>query len=280
MNRRISLIILILIIAVVSASAQQGLDMKIPVFKTVSYFGAAVPGEDEYAIPHSIANNQYYLESVRLNVLAETLFDYGDYEASRDTAQDAIRNALLSDEFVAVELINETERLMNWAYDNNLHNFYPYEYSQIREYYEASLVSHSETEYHQSIGFAMASIEILSSLQIPAAGTTPSTGTYPAAIVTPQQPGSVTTSTGYTPLPSQYTVRPWATTGDCLWNIAAYPWVYNDPYRWPELYEANRSRMPQPDNPDLIHPGFIINIPSTRGEVRQGMWDAGANYGF
>jgi len=288
MNRRISLIFFILIVAVVSQAAAQynaaGLDMKIPVFKSVTYFGVAVPGEDEYAIPHSIANNQYYLESVRLTVLADTLFQTGDYENSTITAQDAIRQALLSDEFVAVELINETERLMNWAYNNNLHTYYPYEYGQIREYYEASLVAHSETEFNQSIGFSMTSIEILSSLQVPAGAAPPSAGTstgtgYPAAIVTPQQPGGITAS-GYAPLPSQYTVRPWATTGDCLWNIAAYPWVYNDPYRWPELYEANRSRMPQPDNPDLIHPGFIINIPSTRGEVRQGMWDSSVNYGL
>ncbi|MCL2277440.1 MAG: hypothetical protein FWC21_06025 [Treponema sp.] len=288
MNRRISLFVLIFIIAVVSASAQ-ALDMKIPVFKSVSYFAVAVPGDADYSIPLSIANNQYYLESVRLSVLAETLFQNGDYENSTITAQNAIREALKSDEFVAVELINETERLINWAYYNNLHNYYPYEYSQIMEYYEASLIAHSDTEFNQSIGFSINSIEILSSLQLPAAGTVPpppltgtgtGTGTgYPAAIVTPQQPGGITATGGYAPLPSQYTVRPWATTGDCLWNIAAYPWVYNDPYRWPELFEANRSRMPQPDNPDLIHPGFIINIPSS-GEVRQGMWDPSVNYGF
>jgi nucleoid-associated protein YgaU len=72
------------------------------------------------------------------------------------------------------------------------------------------------------------------------------------------------------PLPARYTVR----STDSLWKIAGYPWVYNDPMRWSTLYNANRARMPQPDNPDLIHPGMVLEIPSIRGELREGMWDS------
>jgi 3',5'-cyclic AMP phosphodiesterase CpdA len=80
------------------------------------------------------------------------------------------------------------------------------------------------------------------------------------------------------PLPGQYTVRPWAATGDSLSVIAGYPWVYGDPEKWRELYEANRTRMPDPNNPHLIYPGFILNIPSIRGEERQGMWNPDRTY--
>jgi hypothetical protein len=36
--------------------------------------------------------------------------------------------------------------------------------------------------------------------------------------------------------------------------------------------------MPQPSNPDLIHPGMILDIPSIRGESREGMWVDGRTY--
>ncbi|MDR0388160.1 MAG: LysM peptidoglycan-binding domain-containing protein, partial [Treponema sp.] len=79
-------------------------------------------------------------------------------------------------------------------------------------------------------------------------------------------------------LPAQYTVRPWAVSRDCFWNIAGQPWAYGDSTRWRLLYEANKSRLPNPDNPDLIHPGMVLDIPGIRGEVRQGMWDPSVSY--
>jgi hypothetical protein len=47
---------------------------------------------------------------------------------------------------------------------------------------------------------------------------------------------------------------------------------------WKVLYEANKSKMPDPDNPDLIEPGMVLDIPSIRGEFRRGMWDPGNTY--
>jgi len=276
MSRKISFMVIISLFITASAFAQYQLDIKIPVFKSVSYFAVAVPGEDDYAIPHTIANNQYYLASVESNRLAMQFFDIGEYEVSASFAQEAIRNAELSDEYVAEQLIFETERLINWTYYNSLIELFPVEYNSSRENYEASLIALSDREWAIAIDSAITSIEILSALQLPP-GYVPVAippSATPAAIVTQQPvPAAV-------PLPSQYTVRPWAATRDCLWNIAGYPWVYGDPTRWRELYEANKSRMPQPNNPDLIHPGFVLNIPSIKGEVRQGMWDPNVNYGF
>jgi predicted small integral membrane protein len=75
------------------------------------------------------------------------------------------------------------------------------------------------------------------------------------------------------PLPAQYLVRTWEAVRDCLWNIAGYPWVYNDPTLWRRLYDANRSKLPNIDNPDFILPEVILDIPSIRGEQREGIWD-------
>ena len=80
------------------------------------------------------------------------------------------------------------------------------------------------------------------------------------------------------PLPAQYTVRSWNVSGDSLWSIAGQPWAYNDPTQWRLIYDANREKMPQADNPDLIRPGMILDIPSIQGETRSGMWRDGTAY--
>jgi hypothetical protein len=79
-------------------------------------------------------------------------------------------------------------------------------------------------------------------------------------------------------LPATYTVRPWAVSKDCFWNIAGFPWVYGDPHQWRLLYNANKSKLPNPNNPNVIEPGTVLDIPSIKGEVRQGAWESGRTY--
>jgi hypothetical protein len=67
-------------------------------------------------------------------------------------------------------------------------------------------------------------------------------------------------------LPKYYIVGAWPP--DCFWDIAEI--VYHDPYRWPILYEANRSKLEDPDNPDLLEVGTILEIPAINGERREG----------
>jgi len=52
----------------------------------------------------------------------------------------------------------------------------------------------------------------------------------------------------------QYTV----VRGDCLWNIAKKPDIYNDAYLWPRIYVENRSTI---KDPDMIYPNWILNVP-------------------
>jgi hypothetical protein len=82
----------------------------------------------------------------------------------------------------------------------------------------------------------------------------------------------------FAPLPATYKVRLIPERRDCLWRIAEYPFVYNNPYKWPVLYEANKKTFKDPSNPNLIFPGQILKIPSIKGEVRQGEWDAKKTY--
>ncbi|MCW8829539.1 MAG: LysM peptidoglycan-binding domain-containing protein [Gammaproteobacteria bacterium] len=50
-----------------------------------------------------------------------------------------------------------------------------------------------------------------------------------------------------------YTVAP----GDSLWAISAKGSIYGNPYQWPLIYKANRSRI---EDADLIYPGQEFDI--------------------
>ncbi len=53
--------------------------------------------------------------------------------------------------------------------------------------------------------------------------------------------------------PDSYTV----VKGDCLWNIAKKDYIYNDPFKWPQIYEANKDKI---KDPDLIYPKQVFTI--------------------
>ncbi|HAE21240.1 MAG TPA: hypothetical protein DCG47_02810 [Spirochaetaceae bacterium] len=82
-----------------------------------------------------------------------------------------------------------------------------------------------------------------------------------------------TAATAAPTLPASYVVRLIPARRDSFWRIAEYPFVYGDPWKWKVLYEANRHKLPQPNNPDLILPGMVIDIPSIKGETRSGNWN-------
>jgi uncharacterized membrane protein len=54
-------------------------------------------------------------------------------------------------------------------------------------------------------------------------------------------------------LPRTYTV----VEGDCLWKIAGYPKIYNDPLRWTTLYRVNRNKI---SDPELIYPKQVLDV--------------------
>ena len=220
--------------------------------------------------PHTIRNNPYFLESLRLTKLAQDTYDYGDYDASAQYAQEAIYYARLSDEYAALQLkIKETndaitaaKQRLDWAVSSGAAGQFPNEYGEAMLYYNASLTARSAQQWDEAIIAAHKVMEILAYITPPVV----------AGLPEERSSGEVF------PLPSQYTVRTWSSFRDCLWNIAAYPWAYGDPYQWRLLYDANRSKMPEQGNPDLIEPGMVLDIPSIRGETRQGMWVPGRTY--
>jgi hypothetical protein len=234
----------------------------------VAALAAAADSDANSSIPRNIRNNRYFIESVRLTNLAQESYEYGDYDASTGYAEEAVRYAQLSDEYVVLQLkikdandaIAAARARLDYASSVNAAGRYPREYGEAQNYYDVSLSLRIAEDWDGAIAAAGQVINALAYVQAPAPE--------------PPRPSVVES----TPLPAQYTVRAWAVSKDCLWNIAGRPWAYGDPTKWRLLYNANRSKMPQPDNPDLIHPGMILDIPSINGELRQGMWDAGRTY--
>jgi hypothetical protein len=64
--------------------------------------------------------------------------------------------------------------------------------------------------------------------------------------------------------------------GECLWWIAEYEDIYNDPFMWPLIYNANKDQI---KDPDLIYPDQKFKIPRggyTIEEVKDARYRAGA----
>jgi hypothetical protein len=200
-----------------------------------------------------ITNNEYFMESQRLLKLSEEAFNQIDYDASYRYAMEAIYFAVLSDVHVA---ILTAKHRIDWAESSGASKQYSAEFNDAQRWYNISLGARNDEEWEKSIDAAHRVVELLANIHAP--------GIYLTG--------------GTSPLPATYIVREWLTTGDCLWNIAARSWVYDDPFKWRILYDANKSKLPNPDNPDLIKPGMVLDIPSIMGEIREGEWDIGKTY--
>jgi nucleoid-associated protein YgaU len=221
---------------------------------------AAVPAQETVKeVPASLRDNSYYRDSLRFANLAKLAYAEGDYDSSVRYSEEAIRYAELSDEYVKFRLkMWETDKAifaagtrLEYAASINAALRYPEEFREAQASYAEARSLRSAERWDDAIEAANRVLAVLSGIG--------GTGTVAA-------------------LPSQYTVREWSTFKDCFWNIAGRPWVYDDPYKWKILYEMNKTRIPKSDNPDLIEPGMIIDIPSIRGESRQGMWDPDKTY--
>ena len=213
----------------------------------------------EPVIPYRVRNNAYFLESQRLFRLAEGAYNLGDYDASTEYAKEAIRNARLSDEYVALQMkireansaIAAAKFRIDWAVSSGASKQFPVEFREAETWYNEALSARIAEEWDNAIDAAHRVVELLAYIDAPR---------------------------GTVPLPAQYTVRSWTTFRDCLWNIAGRPWVYGNPRQWRVLYNANRAKFPNPNNPNWIEPGMVLDIPSIKGEFRQGSWDGNRTY--
>ena len=202
--------------------------------------------EAEYVNP--LLHNQYLLENIRLLGLAQERFAGGQFEEAIQYAEEANTYAQLSDDYVALQmLIKETndaiaaaESRIDWAKRYGIPRGYPEVYGEAEAALTESLDARSNEAWKESLAAAQQVIALLSEL--------------------PDEPV----------LAAQYLVRNWNPMRDCLWNIAGMPEIYGDPKQWRRIYNANKSKLPNPNNPNLLRPGTVLDIPNIGDETRIG----------
>jgi len=209
--------------------------------------GAAQLPAAEYV--DSLLNNQYLVESDRLVKLAEKSLADGKFEDAVKYAAQAEQQAQLSDEYVALQ---KKKKEANDAFDA----------AQARMDRAKKI---GVAEQHAA-AYADAEKALAEAADFRSKEKWDETKTAAQRVMTlmAQVPDEA-------PLPAQYVVRPWSKGKDCLWNIAGRPEVYGNPFQWQRLYAANKDKLPTPDNPNVIEPGTVLDIPSIRGEFRSGV---------
>jgi tetratricopeptide (TPR) repeat protein len=204
----------------------------------------------------SYVENEYQARARLYTKQAHEAFDEGEYEKAIELSRLADENAELSRAYIAKMLARAeaNERIMRantriqWAESIGADVTFPMAFSAGRQELEIALASFAEENYEAARDAAQRALDALADIR------------------------------DVTPLPKYYVVRPWAQVKDCYWNIAGRPYVYNNPWLWENLYQANKESMEDPANPNLIHPGMKMLIPSISGEFRDGVYSDGNSY--
>lgn len=204
----------------------------------------------------SYTNNTYQKLANEYAKKAEIALDAGHYEESVEYSKLAEENAILSKKYTEMMLsrkeaednIKLAKNRLAWAEKVDAPNIFPMAYTAGKENIENADASFEAENYPKATDYAKQALAALD--------------------------GIIET----TPLPEFYIVRPWAETKDCYWNISGRHYVYNNPLLWENLYQANKDKMPKPEDPNLIHPGMKMKIPSITGEYRSGTYDSKKEY--
>ena len=204
----------------------------------------------------SYKNNTYQKLANEYTKKAEAAMDAGEYAESIEFAKLAEENAALSKAFIemmtaktnADDALNLARNQLKYAESIQADRNFPMAYSSAKENLENAEKAYAAEDYEKAAEYAKAVLTALDGIR------------------------------EITPLPAWYIVRPWAETKDCYWNISGRPYIYNNPLLWENLYQANKQNMPKPEDPNLIHPGMKMKVPSITGEYRDGTYDPKKEY--
>ncbi|MBQ5781287.1 MAG: hypothetical protein IIW10_05015 [Spirochaetaceae bacterium] len=204
----------------------------------------------------SFTKNEYLLSAQDLLKQAELAFEEFRYEeslelvakanAALDASHNYVRGSIIKT--LASNSITKAKERMEWAKSIDAPTNFPLSYEAATDALAMAESSFSEEDFDTAEVKANEVIELVGTMKEVAK------------------------------LPQYYVVRPWAQTRDCFWTISARPYVYNNPTLWENLYQANKSQMRNPQNPNLIYPAMRMFIPSIAGEEREGTYDSSKQY--
>lgn len=208
----------------------------------------------------SYDNNEFQRKSRAYSELAVRAYEEGDYDGSIEYSRLAEEYAQKSADYIQYMLARiEAEQAMNkartrykWAKENKADQKYPEAFTTATEALQAGQTAFENKDFDVAVVCAKKVLDALA--------------------------GVTGDESSFATLPAQYRIRTWRGERDCLWNIAKDRAIYDNPYLWRKLYEANKDKLPDKNNPDWVEPGIILTIPSLRGEKRSGMYDPAVTY--
>ncbi len=204
----------------------------------------------------NLLQNDDLRQSRQLQIESQRALDSGDYERAAELARESERLAVSGKEkaeeqaraYRANTLLNRAKNRIDYVRLIGAADRLEDRYKKAQDLYAEARTALEDDEYDRSMELSR---KVLAELE----GITPQRLARDENI-----------------LPRYYEVRLIPGNRDCFWNIAEYDFIYGDPYEWKRIYEANKSKLTDPDNPSLIHPGTVFEIPSLEGERREGTW--------
>lgn len=199
-------------------------------------------------------SNDVYNKALKAYNKALDEFEAENYKDAKKEADKVLE--LLSDDYLnsliarsqAEDALKAAKERLDYAESINAPRDFPIAYNAASEYYKQAVEAFNNEDYEKAKALAQKVIDALAEIH------------------------------EITPLPKFYIVRPWAETKDCFWNISGRSYVYNNPWLWENLYEANKDNIPDRNNPNLILPGMKMEIPSITGEYRDGVYSPDVDY--
>ncbi len=213
---------------------------------------------------------------------AETSFQDLEYQQSLDYSNSVINQCL---KFKSVLYILAARERIAEVDSFNGDEMYPQEYSNATDSLDMAESMFLDDAYEKSINYSKNVLfelddvepETVAQVDITPVDITPVDIT-PVDItpvdITPVDttPVDTTQQIDKAVLPKYYIVRLIPEDRDCLNQIAGYEFIYNDPEKWQILWEANKNILKDPNNPHLIFPGQILEIPIIGDELREGTY--------
>ena len=198
---------------------------------------------------HSLYDNPNYKRSLELRRMADSAFNLGDYLKAKEYSVESERLSVLAKKEAEIQLQmwtanswkNRAKERIAFGEANNAASQNATIWQDAKASYALAQTEYTAKRYEESTVASKRVVDLLMDF---------AEAKYPAT----------------------YTVRLIPEARDCFWRIAEYPFIYGDPWKWRILYEANKDKIPEPNNADWIEPGIVLTIPSIKGEVRAGAW--------
>lgn len=224
--------------------------------KNIICFLIAITCTAVFAAP-SYMNNTYQKLADEYTRAAQNAFNAGQYERAVELSALAEENAMLSRAYIDSMMVRQAAEddllkansRLTWAKSINADKSYPMAFSAAEESMAKANAAFKSEDYPNTSKYANEVLANLANIQ-----------------------------DDNKALPEYYVVRPWADTRDCLWNIAGRSYVYNNPWLWENIYDANKNAFPDPKDPNVISVGTKLRIPSLSGEYREGEWSSSRTY--